>query len=67
MKAALSAALGLPALLSLVYSGAHAQSTDARLPTAVITPSRITQSLDDISRFLSDGANGCAAGRTKSR
>ena len=47
MKAALSAALGLPALLSLVYSGAHAQSTDVRLPTAVITPSRITQSLDD--------------------
>jgi vitamin B12 transporter len=40
-------ALGVPALLAFALSGAHAQSTAARLPTTVVTPSRITQSLDD--------------------
>ena len=35
------------ALLALALSSAHAQSTEARLPTAVVTPSRIVQSIDD--------------------
>ena len=47
MRSTLVAALGVAALLSLALSGAHAQSTEARLPTAVVTPSRIAQSLDD--------------------
>ena len=47
MKSAVTAALGASALLSFAPGGAHAQSTEARLPTAVVTPSRITQSLDD--------------------
>ena len=47
MKVAVPAALGAPALLALALSNAHAQSTEARLPTAVVTPSRIVQSLED--------------------
>ncbi|HET9023732.1 MAG TPA: TonB-dependent receptor, partial [Burkholderiaceae bacterium] len=47
MKVAVPAALGAPALLALALSNAHAQSTEARLPTAVVTPSRIAQSLED--------------------
>lgn len=47
MRSTLVAALGAAALLSFALSGAHAQSTEARLPTAVVTPSRIAQSLDD--------------------
>jgi vitamin B12 transporter len=47
MRSTVSAALGAAALLSFALSGAHAQTTEARLPTAVVTPSRIAQSLDD--------------------
>jgi vitamin B12 transporter len=47
MRSTVSAALGAGALLSFALSGAHAQTTEARLPTAVVTPSRIAQSLDD--------------------
>ena len=47
MKVAVPAALGAPALLALALSNAHAQSAEARLPPAVVTPSRIVQSLED--------------------
>lgn len=47
MRLAVSAALGAPALLALAATGAYAQSGEARMPTAVVTPSRIVQSLDD--------------------
>jgi vitamin B12 transporter len=47
MKSAVAAGLGAPAMLSLAVSGAFAQSGEVRLPTAVVTPSRIVQSLDD--------------------
>lgn len=47
MKLALAAGLAAPALLALAFTGAHAQAPDARLPTAVVTPSRSVQSLDD--------------------
>ena len=47
MRVAVRVALGAQALLALALSSAHAQSTEARLPTAVVTPSRIVQSIDD--------------------
>src|SRR5512137_2027859 len=47
MTVAVRAALCAQALLALALSDAHAQSAEARLPTAVVTPSRIAQSLDD--------------------
>ena len=47
MTAAPGAALGAQALLALALSNAHAQPTEARLPTAVVTPSRVVQSIDD--------------------
>lgn len=47
MKVTAWAALGVGAQLALALSAVHAQSTETRLPTAVITPSRIQQSLDD--------------------
>jgi vitamin B12 transporter len=47
MKVVDRVALGVPALLAVALSCAHAQSSATRLPTAVVTPSRITQSLDD--------------------
>src|SRR5512137_2107326 len=51
MKSAVSAALGAPTLLALALSSAWAQSapstSEARLPSAVVTPSRSVQSLDD--------------------
>ena len=47
MKSVATAALCASAFLSLALSDARAQSTEARLPTAVVTPSRIAQSLDD--------------------
>jgi vitamin B12 transporter len=46
MKVAAPYALGAPALLALALSNAHAQSAQS-LPTAVVTPSRIVQSLED--------------------
>ena len=47
MRSTVCAALVAAAALSFALSGARAQSTEARLPTAVVTPSRIAQSLDD--------------------
>mgnify|MGYP001079170125 CR=1 FL=1 len=47
MTVAFRVALGAQPLLALALSSAHAQSTEARLPTAVVTPSRIVQSIDD--------------------
>ena len=47
MTVAVRVALGAQALLALALSNAHAQSAEARLPTAVVTPSRIVQSIDD--------------------
>ena len=47
MKSVATAALCATAFLTLALSDAQAQSTEARLPTAVVTPSRIVQSLDD--------------------
>ncbi|MGZ9032703.1 MAG: TonB-dependent receptor plug domain-containing protein, partial [Burkholderiaceae bacterium] len=47
MKSVATAALCAFAFPSFVLSNARAQSSEARLPTAVVTPSRIAQSLDD--------------------
>jgi vitamin B12 transporter len=47
MKVAVRVALCAQALLALALSNAHAQSAEARMPTAVVTPSRIVQSIDD--------------------
>ena len=47
MKSLAAAALCAFAFHSFGLSEARAQSTEARLPTAVVTPSRIAQSLDD--------------------
>jgi vitamin B12 transporter len=47
MKSVATAALCASAFLSLAPSVGRAQSGEARLPTAVVTPSRIAQSLDD--------------------
>ncbi|MGE5161931.1 MAG: TonB-dependent receptor domain-containing protein [Betaproteobacteria bacterium] len=47
MRVASRVALGAQALLALALPDAHAQSTEARLPTAVVTPSRLVQSIDD--------------------
>src|SRR5512134_3825005 len=47
MEDAPRVALGASALLALALSNAHAQSNQARMPTAVVTPSRIVQSIDD--------------------
>ena len=47
MTVAVRVALCAQALLALALSNAHAQSAEARLPTAVVTPSRIVQSIDD--------------------
>jgi vitamin B12 transporter len=48
MKSAASTALGVPALLAFALSAGAQQPADGvRLPNAVITPSRIAQSLDD--------------------
>ena len=51
MMVAVRVALCAQALFALALSNAHAQSAEARLPTAVITPSRIVQSAGgDIAR-----------------
>ena len=47
MRVAVRVALGAPALLALALSSAHAQPAESRLPTAVVTPSRTVQSIDD--------------------
>ncbi|MGB2816729.1 MAG: TonB-dependent receptor [Burkholderiaceae bacterium] len=47
MKSAAAAALCAFALHSLALPNAQAQSAEARLPMAVVTPSRMAQSLDD--------------------
>jgi len=47
MRVASRVALGAQALLALALADAQAQSSEARLPTAVVTPSRIVQSIDD--------------------
>jgi vitamin B12 transporter len=47
MKSVATAALCASAFLSLGLSDVQAQSAEARLPLAVVTPSRIAQSLDD--------------------